>query len=181
MIFQAIDIIQKQLNPVVSAEPGNIGEILSSNNFGADNHVVISLINIEENRISRDPQAYVRTGIELLKKNPAVHLNLTLLFTSVRSDYPSALMAIQTVIGFFQNKSFFDHSNTPLLDAAIEKLTFEMVSLNLEQLQQLWSMLGGKYHPSIVYKVRMVTIDSVSRDKGPLITEIDANYQHIKI
>lgn len=176
MIFNAIDILQRELSESgLSVEMGNIGEILSSGDLGAGN-IIISLINIEENRISRDPQAYIRVGDEMIKKNPAVHLNLSLLFTSTRPGYTQALLDIQQVIAFFQHKSLFDHLNTALLHEGIEKLILEMTSLNLEQLQQLWSMLGGKYHPSIVYKVRMVTIDSVSDETGPLITQIHSSY-----
>ena len=87
MIFPAIDIIRTQLtNGGIPAELGNIGEILASNTHSADNNIIISLINIEENRISRDPRNYVRTGTELTLKNPAVNLYLTLLFTAVRDD-----------------------------------------------------------------------------------------------
>jgi hypothetical protein len=182
MIFPAIDTIRVQLtNSGIAAELGNIGEILASNTHGADTNIIISLINIEENRVSRDPQNYVRNGSEIRLKNPAVNLYLTLLFTSVRHEggYGLALQGLQHVIEFFQNKYVFDHSNTSNLDPGIEKLIVEMVSLNLEQLQQLWSMLGGKYHPSVAYLIRMITIDSVTNKAGPLIKEIEAHH-HLK-
>ena len=182
MIFQACDIIRTELIAGgVPSELGNIGEILAGNNHGADNNIVISLINIEENRISRDPLNYVRNGTAILMKNPAVHLNLTLLFTSVREvgGYGLALQSIQQTIGFFQNKYVFDHTNTPLLDAGIDKLILEMISFNMEQLQQLWSMLGGKYHPSVAYRIRMITVDSVTNTAGPVIKEIEAIH-HLK-
>lgn len=175
MIFQAIDTIRTELiTGGVPAELGNIGEILAGGSHGDDANIIISLINIEENRISRDPQNYARNGLDIKNKNPAVHLYLTLLFTSVRHEggYGKALEIVQNTIAFFQKKYVFDHANTPSLDAGIEKLILEMVSLNMEQLHQLWSMLGGKYHPSIVYRMRMVTIDSVSEIDGQLIKEI---------
>ena len=179
MIFQVCDIIRTELIAGgVPSELGNIGEILAGNNHGEDNNIIISLINIEENRISRNPQNYVRNGTDILMKNPAVHLNLTLLFTSVREvgGYGLALQSIQQTIGFFQKKYVFDHTNTPLLDAGIDKLILEMISFNMEQLQQLWSMLGGKYHPSVAYRIRMITVDSVSGAPGSLIREIATNY-----
>jgi hypothetical protein len=179
MIFPAIQTIQTALNVAVSAELGNIGEILAANTHGSEKDIIISLINIEEDRVSRDPQNFLRTDSGIVKKNPAIHLNLTLLFTSVKLDtgYQVALQNIQRVIEFFQKRYVFDHSNTPGLDTGIEKLILEMMSLNLEQLHQLWSMLGGKYHPSVVYKMRMITIDSVSDINGSLIKEIEANFQ----
>ena len=182
MIFPAIDIIRTQLtNGGIPAELGNIGEILASSTHSADNNIIISLINIEENRISRDPQNYVRNGTELTLKNPAVNLYLTLLFTAVRDDggYGLALQSLQNVIEFFQAKFVFDHTNTVNLDPAIDKLILEMISLNLEQLQQLWSMLGGKYHPSVAYRMRMITIDSVSDQPGRLVKEIEIRHRRI--
>ena len=86
---------------------------------------------------------------------------------------------MQEVIQFFQAKYVFDHLNTPNLDAGIEKLVLEMMSFNLDQLHQLWSMLGGKYHPSVEYKMRMITVDSVTDQAGPLIKEIEAQHHLI--
>lgn len=179
MIFQAVDIIRSELtNNGIGAELGNIGEILSSNTHSADTNIVISLINIEENRVSRDPQNYIRNGSQVIYKNPAVNLYLTLLFTSVRDNggYGLALQTLQNLIGFFQKKYVFDHSNTPALDPGIEKLILDMISMNVEELQLLWSMLGGKYHPSIAYKMRMITIDSTSDQSGSPVSEISFNY-----
>ena len=175
MIFQAIDAIRAELTAGgVPAELGNIGEILAGSTHGADENIIISLINIEENRISRDPQNFVRNGLDVKAKNPAVHLYLTLLFTSVRHEggYGKALESIQNTISFFQAKYVFDHTNATL-DPGIEKLILEMISMNMEQLHQLWSMLGGKYHPSVAYRMRMVTLDSVSNINKQLVKEIE--------
>lgn len=180
MIYQAINSIKNQLKTAITAtEIGSVSE--STNGTGgssADPDILISLINIEENRISRDPKNYVQAGSQILLKNPAVHLNLTLLFTAIKSAtaYEPALESLQKVILFFQGKYVFDQLNTPDLDPGIEKLILEMVSLNMEQLNHIWSILGGKYHPSVVYRVRMITIDSVSPQGGMVIKEIEANY-----
>ncbi|WP_153801270.1 DUF4255 domain-containing protein [Foetidibacter luteolus] len=185
MIHPALDIIRQELNAggIITASLGNIGDIIASGtgNGDTDSDIVISLINIEENRISRDPSNYQKNGTELTLKNPAVHLNLTLLFTSVRNEggYGLSLQSVQEVIRFFQRKYVFDHVNTPALDAGIEKLILEMMSLGFEQLNQLWSILGGRYQPSVVYRMRMVTIDSVTDVKGSVIKEIET-YHHLK-
>jgi len=179
MILQAINCIQKQLNPVVHCVTANIGEIIAGNaNITTDPDIVISLINIEETRISRDPRNYLKSGPHLFLKNPAVHLNLTLLFTAIRSEtaYDSALQNLQKVILFFQGKYAFDHINTPILDPGIEKLILEMITLNTEQLNHLWSIMGGRYQPSVIYKVRMVTIENISLDEGLPVKEVVLNF-----
>jgi Pvc16 N-terminal domain len=182
MIYHAIHCIETQLKanpPDINAAAGSISEISSGNN--TDNDIIISLINVEENRISRDPVNYTRVGTSLLLKNPAVHLNLTLMFTALRSEtaYGTALQNLQRVIQFFQSKYLFDHANTAELDPGIEKLILEMVTISFEQLNQLWAVLGGKYLPSVIYRMRMVTIDSITDQPADLITEIEANY-HLK-
>ncbi len=180
MIFQAVDIIRQELIAnLVKADLGNISEIINDpNNNGTNADIIISLINIEENRISKDPNNFIRKDGGIILKNPAVHLYLTLLFTSVRraGAYGLALQDLQSVIGVFQKKYVYDHENTPTLDANIEKLILDMVSLNLQQLHEIWSVLGGRYFPSVVYRMRMVTIDSLSDIPGPLITEIETEY-----
>jgi len=180
MIFPALDIIRQELITSGSnADLGNISEIINDiNNNAVNADVIISLINIEENRISKSPENFIRKDGGILIKNPAVHLYLTLLFTSVRraGAYGLSLQDLQNVIGFFQKKFVFDHSNTPSLNVNIEKLVLDMVSLNLQQLHEIWSVLGGRYFPSVVYRMRMVTIDSVSELSGPLVKEIELNF-----
>jgi hypothetical protein len=177
MIFQAIDCIQKQIDPTVHTAAGNIAEIVSgTNNTDAD--IIITLINIEENRVSRDPRNYLKSGTNLFLKKPAIHLYLTLLFTALRSEtaYGLALQNLQKVVQFFQGKYVFDHNNTTDLDVGIEKLILDMVSLNTEQLNNVWSILGGKYQPSVIYKMRMITIDSITDQQGSFIKEMESNY-----
>jgi hypothetical protein len=182
MIFPALDIIRSELtNAGIAAELGNIGEILADNSSGGDENIFMSLINIEENRTARDPQNFVRNGSDILMKNPAMNLYLTVLFTSIRpvGGYGLALQNLQQVIQFFQSKYVFDHFNTEALDPGIDKLILEMVNLNLEQLQQVWSVLGGRYHPSVVYRMRMITIDSITDQTGPLVKEIEIHHRKI--
>src|SRR6478752_6546088 len=151
MIFPALDIIKKELLlNGINADLGNISEIVNDpNNNGVNADVIISLINIEENRLSSDQHNYIRKDGGIIMKNPAVHLYLTILITSVRraGAYGMSLQDLQNVIGVFQKKFVFDHINTPLLNANIEKLILDMVSLNLQQLHEIWSVLGGRYFP----------------------------------
>ncbi|MBL0741137.1 DUF4255 domain-containing protein [Chryseolinea lacunae] len=181
MIFPAVDIIRQELTVIggVNTDLGNISEIINdSTGSGVNADVVISLINIEENRISRDPSHFIRKDPAIIFKNPAIHLNLTLLFTSVRrtGGYGLSLQDLQNVISFFQRKYVFDHTNTPGLHVNIEKLVLDMVSLNLQQLHEIWSVLGGRYFPSVVYKMRMVTIDTLVGQEGPPVKEVMLNF-----
>ncbi|MCO4294448.1 DUF4255 domain-containing protein [Solitalea sp. MAHUQ-68] len=182
MIFSAVNSIQQELSTNLSGFPvtadlGNISEIVNDVS-AAGSDIIISLINIEENRISREPDYFIRRDNGILMKNPAIHLNLTLLFTSVKptTAYGKSLENLQHVMEFFQRKFVFDHSNTPSLHANIEKLILEMITLNLQQLHEIWSVLGSKYYPSVMYRVRMITIDSITDIQGVPIKEVKLNF-----
>ena len=62
-------------------------------------------------------------------------------------------------IGFFQAHPVFDRASAPELDARFERLTMEIENLNTTELSNLWGILGSRYLPSVLYRLRMVTID----------------------
>jgi len=46
-------------------------------------------------------------------------------------------------------------------------------SLTFEQLNNLWAMLGSKYIPSVVYRMKLLTIfETRSQEKAPAIVEL---------
>jgi hypothetical protein len=78
-------------------------------------------------------------------------------------------------MGYLQQKNVFNRANTPQLDGAIEKLVFEMESLTLERMSSVWTALGAKYMPSVMYRMRMLTIDgSIVREFRPEISGIQS-------
>jgi len=97
------------------------------------------------------------------------------LFIATHSDYKTALNQLSEVIIFFQNKRFFtavddDDESFP---ENIEKITIEMYSLKLEELNHLWGILGGVYYPSVLYKVRVLRMEAENDgEDGDEIKEI---------
>ena len=53
-----------------------------------------------------------------------------------------------------------NHQTAPEMDGRIEKLILDIENLSIQDLSNLWGSLGGKYLPSILYKVRMVAFDT---------------------
>lgn len=117
-----------------------------------EDNLVVSLVNIEQERLSNKSMA----GVD---KKP-VNLYLYMLFAAgfTENNYEEALKLLSATIAFFQSKSVFTHNNTPTLPHAAEKLIFEMVNLNIQELSQLWGIQGGKYYPSVLYRARIITI-----------------------
>jgi hypothetical protein len=59
----------------------------------------------------------------------------------------------------------------------LNKLIFDLYSTRFEELNQLWSMMGGKYIPSVIYKMRMAVIQDAPVSGTGIITEINLQSQ----
>jgi hypothetical protein len=167
-------VVLGNITKAQDSDPGNNGNTLMGK-------CVLTLVNIEEDRISKPVQNYVKINERIQYKNPKIYLNLYCLFSVVHNSYETALQYLSFVIQFFQQKNVIDHRNSPSskeakLDARIEQLIFDMMSMNFEQVNHLWGTLGGKYLPSVLYKVRLVAIeDDTPGLEGPAITDIAIN------
>ena len=74
-----------------------------------------------------------------------------------------ALKYLSAVIGFFHAKPVFNSNNSPELgDKEIQKLIFDLYHQDSNAKNNLWSTLGAKYMPSIMYKVRLLTMTDFS-------------------
>ncbi len=170
------DEINKYLDPLNSGTNNvdlqNITKVIDHPS-DTESKIFLSLINVEEDRISRNPENFRKIDNKVVYKNPKIHLNLYCLFTPTHSEYETALKQLSSVIQFFQFTNVFTHENTPTLDSGIDKLIFDLYSLNFEQLNHLWGMIGGKYMPSVLYKMRMIMLEeSAIEAEGGLIKEV---------
>ncbi len=128
-----------------------------------NNKIVVSLVNIEKDSV---PQGQQGGGVSPAQRtsvtNPPIYLNLYLMFASYfsGSNYQEGLKFLSNAISYFQGQSVFDRHNSPDLDRNIEKLVLDIQNLTMDDLSNLWGILSGKYLPSVLYKVRMVTYDA---------------------
>ncbi len=158
---------------------GNIAKLadndVNANSSSGDtgSRALFGLVNIEEDRIAKNPDPVVRTNAGIFYQNPRIFLNLYVLFVATHTSYATSLLTISTIIQFFQGVRSFDVATHPALDAGIERLTVDLYTLNFEQVNHLWGILGGKYQPSVMYKLKLIGIeDSANRVEGSLIREI---------
>ena len=91
---------------------GNVAMVESGNgDNNLDEKVIISLVNIEEERTLKNVPSFQRSPVNgnIEYFNPPVHLNLYLLFTANFSQgaepYGRALQQISYIIQFFQSKT----------------------------------------------------------------------------
>ena len=125
----------------------------------AEDAIGVSVINIEEERVLKShlPDYRYINGQHVVLE-PALKLNLYLLFAANMKQYDQALKYISYLLSYFQTRPSFNASEYPALDPRIEKLVVELQSLTYEQLNQVWAYIGGKYLPSVIYKIRMVVL-----------------------
>lgn len=113
----------------------------------------LTLFNIEEERAMKAPGNVARGAVE--RAQPEVRLNLHILFAANFENYSQGLKLLSRVIGHFQNKPVIDRHNTPKLDPKIAQLAVESYAMTLEQQSHLWSIIGGKYLPSVAFRARL--------------------------
>ena len=138
--------------------------------------IVISLINVQEEAALRNTPNVRRTGPRTEYVEPPVYLNFYLLFAFDFAKYDTSLAHLSKTIELFQSRRWFSAENSNRQNpfpAELEKLCFEMVNLTFEELNNLWSVLGGTYLPSAVYKVRLVKVDADQAVAAPEISTID--------
>ncbi len=174
MIDSAISHIASQLNQSLKRSFDLPEDIVVISNLleqdgtivaDVNNKVVISLVNLEK---ETTPLRQSATSSALQNRAvvnaPPLYFNIYLLVSACfsGSNYPEALKFISSTISYFQGQPSFDHLNTPDLDRGIDRLVLDIENMNFQELSNLWGIMSGRYLPSILYKVRMVTFDSDS-------------------
>ncbi|MFA6923683.1 MAG: DUF4255 domain-containing protein [Bacteroidales bacterium] len=185
MIDKALLFLKDEINNYLKLKTGVNNKIVLSGVVDDTGNVVIdkdtiglSLINVEEERALKN-QVHDNKGTE--NSNPEIKINLYILFSANFSTYTESLKFISYIILFFQSRSVFTKKNYPQLNDGIEKLLVDLYSLSLDEQNQLWSSLGSKYMPSVLYKVKTLFIkEEIINEISPAITTIKENFSNIK-
>jgi hypothetical protein len=198
MIDVALEFLTQQVNDYLSQrslpDVGTGPEIVLTNVAAEDGNWAIppktlglSLINIEEDRVNMD-QTITHRNIngDIESYNPEIKLNLYILIsanfavgdaggsTNTTGVYAEGLKQLSYVISFFQGKYVFTTDNSPTLDPSVKKLIVELYSSSFEQQYNFWNVVGAKYLPSVLYRVRMLVYQEHRvQDQGAPITNID--------
>lgn len=174
MIKEALTFLTSELDTYWKVKTGstqtekkvvlaNIAKIGDPEGNTLKNAIVASLVNLEEDRLSKSPNNFVKQPSGIVYKNPKIHLYLYLLF-AIDGNYDQSLRDIGLVIQFFQKNNLFNRQSHPSLHEKIELLVADLHTLSFEQSNHMWSILGSKYLPSALYKVRIVSIEDETPD-----------------
>jgi hypothetical protein len=179
MIHTALSFLADQLNEYLKLRTGipDVDRVYLTSIATEDAGVVIpdkslglSLINIEEDRVFKDQRTSFKNNEGNIEyHNPEISLNLYILISSnfqdkkendSSDDYVEGLKQLSFIISYFQAKNVFTKENSPSLesyDPNINKLVVELYSYSFEQLFNFWSVVGAKYLPSVLYKIKLIT------------------------
>ena len=127
---------------------------------GADNRLLAFLVSVEQEAAAHREAPRRSAGADLAVRSPAVHVSLLLMFAAHFKDYRESLKFVSHTIGFFQARPVLDRGNAPAMDRRFDKLALNIETLKLADLSHLWGMLGGRYLPSVLYRVRLVCFDT---------------------
>ena len=144
--------------------------------------IILTLINLEEDRIADSQYNYQKVNDRIQVINPPVNLNAFVLFSVFANNYSTALRLLSYVMAFFQGRQVFDSDQYPQINAKVDadkpwqkvgRLLVTFHSTTFEQQNNLWAALGAKYMPNVIYKIRTISfIDSEPKMETPPITEI---------
>lgn len=133
------------------------------------NKITISLINIEKetNRAFYIRNKKTNEG-DFKEINPDERYNLDLLISSNFDDYAETLRFLNGAMLFFQVNNRLEASSFSTIPAGITRLDFDVEKINYVQMQGLWTSMGAKYVPSIIYKMRLISIQGDEAEGFPI-------------
>lgn len=135
--------------------------------------VTMFLVNIEEDRRVRpaDPFRRVLADGTIVAISAPVPLNLYILFVARFNDYLESLKHVGLIARFFQEYRVISHENLPTLGVGIDTLTTELITTPITEDNHIWKTLGTPYHPSLLYRVKMVVVQAAD---GPVVPKVAA-------
>lgn len=188
MLYKALNVIVSELNTHlrekfrISENRAVLGTILNEEGAVPEenkNRVVCTLVNLEQDtNIPFNPIYRQIEGKTVMEQTP-FNFNMDVLFTGLFTNYDEALKFLSATLYFFQGKNLFDHSNSSGLPPQIPQLSMEVVKLTYHEAHSLWTAIGAKYMPSVLFKIRMLSYQEGLSGEMPLIREVEDNVRPI--
>lgn len=162
MIDSVLSVITEKLNeylggyydlPETLAVLGTPGDEEAED---STNCLMVSLLNVEREGAAGFGAAYNGSGTGNVARGlPPWHVNICFVVSAVFDGkrYPDGLKMLSLAMLFLQGQGVVSLPGG-------HKYTIELLSLGIQELTNVWSILGGRYYPSVVCKVRMLTFDS---------------------
>lgn len=193
MIKDALSFLTNELNDYLKRRTNTNDDKVVLTSVATENGGVVipekslglSLMNIEEERVFKDQRHTIINDKGMTERiNPEIKLNLYILISAnfqskgptSSADYMEGLKQLSYVISFFQSRSVFTPDNSPAManhDPDMLKLVVELYSYSFEQLYNFWTVVGTKYMPSVLYRVKLIRFqERLVFDSSPAIDKV---------
>lgn len=137
--------------------------------------LVLSLLNVEQEHTLKNSPHFSRQNNQVVYKEPPVYLNLNILLAFEFGNYGTSLQQLSRTVEYFQGQKWFSAENersANLFPEGLEKMILDLQEMNFEQMNHIWGVAGGAHFPSLMYKVRLLKIQSEDEIAGPEIDTI---------
>lgn len=116
--------------------------------------MVVCLLNVERETSGGITGPIQKNADGYVHLQPPLLLNLNVMLAAVYDErrYGESLSVLSDTLRFIQSTPRFRVENTDY--------TIEIVTLSTQDMNDVWTLLGGQYYPSVVCKIRRLTIDS---------------------
>ncbi len=124
------------------------------------NKMVVSLFSVERETSGGISAPVQRTAEGYTRMSPPLLLNLNVVIAAVYDArrYGESLSVLTDTLKFVQSTPRFSVDGTDY--------TIEIVTLSTQDQNNVWTLLGGQYYPSVVCKIRRLVIDAEEITSG---------------
>lgn len=129
--------------------------LIGNSTEASPNKMVVSLLNVERESAGGTVSSMQRTTEGgYIRTQPPLQLNLNVMLAAVFDErqYGESLSVLSDTLLFIQSSPKFTVEKTDY--------TIEIVSTTTQDMNNVWTLLGGQYYPSVVCKIRRLTLDS---------------------
>ena len=133
------------------------------------NSIIATLVSIEEEAVLKNNYPQRQVGSSFVSEKSAVFVNIYVLFSANYENYRTGLEVMGHVVNFFQARRTFSFTS----ENENLKAVFNLYNIGFENLNNLWTVLGGRYMPSVIYKARVLKYQDAPPVSGPAIIELE--------
>lgn len=161
MINKIMEYIVKMLNEHLKHKDGPkyaIVGMIGKDTQPTTNQIIVSLISAERETAGGIVPTRKYLPGEIKEGFPALYMNLNIVFAAVyggtgeESTYSTGLEYLSKILLFLQSHMNFEFEGVTY--------TLEIVSPSSQELNNIWSTLGGQYYPSVLCKLRRMVFDT---------------------
>jgi hypothetical protein len=170
MIHGIIQLVASELNTTLKQKHNVVDDQVVVSNIvqqdgtlaaHTENKIVLSVVNVAPEFKSHPGRTSIGYAADKnLNADPAQNAPLNyefdILVAASFAHHVASLKFLADAIDFFYRKPVFTPANSTQLSSGIEKVVFEGINLTYAEKQNLWTTLGAKYIPSVLFRVKII-------------------------